>query len=190
MGLAGRLGAYCWAEQQLFGLLGGWVPDIAEPDVKAAVAEHAEHAAWRALRWHELLPTAPPGADALVVAPEGLSAALDPARAAAAGPERTVEKLVVAHRVLLPRLAAALRAHRDWSPAVSEPAVGRMLGIALDDLCADWVGGERLLQAMTVEPATLARALRAQAEAEAPIASAGGLVGPGSVGRRPGGGAT
>lgn len=189
LGLAIRLGACCWAEQQVFALLGGWVTEIAEVDVKLAVAEHADHAAWRAQRWYELLPTAPPGADALVVAPPGMAAAVAVAAALAEGPGRTVEKLAVAHRVLLPRLAAALRAHLDWSPPVSEPAVGRMLRVALDDVAADWVAGERLLQALATNPEALARAHTAQAGAEGPIAAAGGFLGPTSTGRRPVGGA-
>jgi hypothetical protein len=190
LGVAARLGAYCWAEQQVFGLLGGWIAEIAEPDVKLAVAEHADHAAWRAQRWYELLPTAPPGADVLVAPPTGLAPAMAVAAGLAAGPDRTIEKLTIAHRVLLPRLAGALRAHLDWSPAVSEPAVGRMLTIALGDLTADWVTGERLLQALAADPEALGRAAAAQAGAEAPIAAAGGLVGPGSTGLRPSGGAT
>lgn len=190
-GLAARLGAYCWAEQQVFALLGGWAREIPEADVKLAVAEHADHAAWRALRWYELLPTAPPGPDALVVAPAGVGVALTTAAELAAGPDHTVEKLAVAHRVLLAGLAAALRAHLDWSPAVAEPAVGRVLTIALDDVVADWSSGERLLQAMTAGPEgaeALGRARVAQAAVEAPLAAAGGLLGPGSAGARASGG--
>ena len=190
LGLAARLGAYCWAEQRLFALLGGWVTEIPEPDVKLAVAEHADHAAWRAQRWYELLPTAPPGADALVVAPPGVAVAVDGAAALAAGPDRTLEKLAVAYRVLLPRLAGALRAHLDWSPAVSEPAVGRVLAIALDDVTVDWAAGERLVQALAGGSEALGRVAAAQAGGEAPMAAAGGLLGPGSTGQRPSGGGT
>ncbi len=87
------------------------------------------------------------------------------------------------HRVLLARMAAALRAHLDWSPAVSEPAVGRVLAIALDDVLADWVAGERLLQPLAAGPDELDRARVAQAAVEVPLAAAGGLLGPGSTGR-------
>ncbi len=190
LGLAARLGAYCWAEQRLFALLGGWITEIPEPDVKLAVAEHADHAAWRAQRWYELLPTASPGADVLVVAPPGVAAALDTAAVLAVGPDRTPEKLAVAYRVLLPRLAAALRAHLDWSPAVSEPAVGRIVALALDDVSADWVAGERLVQALAGGAEALGRVAATQAAGEAPLAAAGGLVGAGSVGERPSGGGT
>jgi hypothetical protein len=190
LGVAARLGAYCWAEQRLFALLGGWITEIPEPDVKLAVAEHADHAAWRAQRWYELLPTAPPGADALVVAPPGVASALAVAAGPAAGPDRTLEKLAVAYRVLFPRLGAALRAHLDWSPAVSEPAVGRMVAIALDDVVADWSAGERLVQALAEPGEPLGRVAAAQAVGETPLAAAGGLLGPGSTGERPAGGGT
>ncbi len=129
VGLAARLGAYCRVEQQLFAVLGRWVVEIPEPDVKLALAEHADHAAWRARRWYELLPTAPPGADALVVVPPEADAAVATAAALADGPDRTLEKLAVAGRVLLPRLAAALHAHLDWTSPLTEPAVGRVLAL-------------------------------------------------------------
>ena len=177
-GLAERLGGYCWAEQQLFGLLGGWAPLVAEPDVKLALAEQGDHAAWRAQRWYEVLPTAPPGPDALVTGPDGVAAAIDGLRAAELS---TPARLVVSHRVLLPALAAAVRAHLDWSSSVGEAPVGRVLRICLDDLLADWVSGERLLQALGGPSG----AVREAESLEQAVLDAGGLIGPGSVGRRP-----
>jgi hypothetical protein len=189
VGVAARLGAYCWAEQQLFSLLGGWIAEIPEPDVKLAVAEHADHAAWRAQRWYELLPGAQPGPDALVVAPAGVDLALADARQVASGPDRTVEKLAVSYRVLFPRLAAALGAHLDWAPAVSEPAVRRLLAVALDDLSTDWVAGERLLQAIAIDAEALGRLAAGASSVEGALAAAGGIVGPTSIGLRRVGGA-
>ncbi|HEY6531869.1 MAG TPA: hypothetical protein VIY72_06175 [Acidimicrobiales bacterium] len=188
--MAGRLGAYCWTEQLLFGLLGGWVPEVPEIDVKLALAEHADHAAWRAQRWYELLPTAAPGPDALVAAPDGLEDLKARIAAVADGPDRTVEKLTVTYRILLPRLAAALDAHRSWAATVSGPAVLRLLGVAASDLATDWVAGERLLQTLVSGLPELERCHVAQAVLEAPVAAAGGLVGALSAGDRPlGGGA-
>ena len=182
--VAARIGAYCWVEQQLFSLFGGWVVDIAEPDAKALVAEHAEHAGWRAQRWFELLPTAAPGADALVVAPSGMADALVRAADEGNGSERTVEKLAIAHRALGARLLAAYTAHLDWAPSVSEAAIRRTLAIAGADLAADGRHGERLLQALTVAPGDRARARLAAAAVDEAVASAGGVVGNGTVGDR------
>jgi hypothetical protein len=179
-GSAARLGAYCWAEQQVFALLGIWVTEVPEHAAKLAFAEHADHAAWRAQRWYELLPTAPPGPDALLVAPPGLEGLGGAIAELVSGPERTVEKLAVAYRVLLPGLAAAVDAHRDWVSPVAEPSVDRVLAIVATDLATDWVAGERLLQsAMTTQEAI-----------EAELIAAGGIVGAFSTGSPDAGGAS
>ena len=183
--VAQRLGGYCWIEQLLFGLLGGWVAEIPELDVKSLVAEQAEHAGWRAQRWFELLPTAPPGPDALVGPPDGLGALSDRAHAVADGPERTAEKLVVVHRVLLPRLVAAYTAHLDWAPYATESSGRRMLGISLAELTDDLRHGERLLQALLPGAVLGSTSSSAVSSVDALVAAAGGLAGPGSVGRRP-----
>jgi hypothetical protein len=188
LGVAARLGAYCWAEQQIFALLGGWIQEIPEPDAKLMVAEHADHAAWRAQRWYELLPTAPPGPDALVVGPDAVSEALGRLVEVADGPLPTVVKLAATYRVLLPRMAGALRAHLDWTTEVAEPAVGRVLRMALDDVATDWSAGERLLQAIATEAVPAERARSVPEWLDAQIAVAGGLLGPGSVGLRAAGG--
>jgi hypothetical protein len=187
-GDAARLGAYCWVEQQLFALLGGWIPEVAEPDVKLAVAEHADHAAWRAQRWYELLPTAPPGPDALVTAADGIAGLPSQVAAATTGPDRTLAKLAVTYRVLLPHLAAALDAHRSWASTVSGPAVVRALEMAALDVARDWVAGERLLQTLVTGPDDLETCRTAQVAVERAVTAAGGLVGAQSAGRRPLGG--
>jgi hypothetical protein len=172
-------------ESQLFSLLGAWVAPIPELDAKALVAEHAEHAAWRAQRWFEVVPA--PGTDpgTGVAAPEGASAIVELSASLGAGEDRTVEKLAVVYRVLLPRLLAAYTAHLDWSPVVSEGAVRRLLVIAAGDVSADLAHGERLLQAVAdAEPP--ARRARAAVDALDDVVTAqGGLLGPGSVGVRP-----
>ena len=183
-GAAVRLGAYCWVEQRLFGLLGAWSTAVEEPDAKAMVAEHAEHAAWRALRWHELLPTAPPGAEALVVVPEAVEAVF-----ADGGPldgiDGTPARLAVAHRCLLPRLLAAYTAHLDWAEPLTEATTRRLLEMAIGDLATDLRHGERLLQALAADPAAVEGLSEAVARVETAVVAAGGIVGPGSVGGRP-----
>jgi hypothetical protein len=181
-GAARRLGAYCWVEQQVFALLGAWVADIAEPDAKVLVAEHAEHAAWRAQRWFELLPTAPPGADALVVAPAGVQAAVDAAVELGGAAASTATKLCLAHQVLLPALLVAYTAHEGWASATAEASVLRLLAVVRRDLGADVVQGLRLLAALGDPPSTLAGP---RLGVEELLAAAGGAVGPDSVGVRP-----
>jgi hypothetical protein len=181
-GAAARLGAYCWFEQQLFALLGGWVPDIGEADAKVLVAEHAEHAAWRAQRWFELLPTAPPGPDALVVAPPGVADAIELAMDLAGGPDRTAAKLCLAHQVLLSGLQVAYTAHAGWASTTAEASTVRLLAIAGPDLAADQAEGLRLLAGLGDPPASTAVLRQALEDV---LAAAGGAVGPGSAGLRP-----
>lgn len=190
-GLAARLGAYCWVEQQLFSLLGGWVVEVADHDVKALLVEVAEHAAWRALRWYELLPTAPPGADALVRAPEGVGTLAELVAGPMAGVDaaedrpRAVTRLACASRVLMPRLLAAYTAHLDWSTSVAEASVRRVLAIAVDDLGTDLRHAERLTQ-MCLDEATLVTDVTALTSAiERSLVAVGGLLGPAGLGSRP-----
>jgi hypothetical protein len=190
-GLAVRLGHYCWAEQQLFSLLGGWVVGTDAHDAKALLLELAEHAAWRAQRWYELLPTAPPGADALVAAPEGavpLAELVDGALDGPGGERRDAgpaTRFACAARVLLPRLLAAYTAHLDWSDHVRDAAVRRVLAVALDDLSNDLRHAERLTQAMLEGGLDVSSVTAATAAVEQALVARGGLLGPSSVGRRP-----
>jgi hypothetical protein len=181
-GVARRLGAYCWVEQQVFAVLGGWVPDIAEPDAKVLVAEHAEHAAWRAQRWFELLPTAPPGADALIAAPTGVGEAIAAVFELGDGPARTATKLCLAHQVLMPALLVAYTAHAGWASATTEASSSRLLAIVARDLGSDVAEGQRLLAALGEAPSSTTGPRQ---ELEALLAAAGGAVGPGSAGLRP-----
>ena len=107
------------------------------------------------------------------------------AHAVADGPERTAEKLVVVHRVLLPRLVAAYTAHLDWAPYATESSGRRMLGISLAELTDDLRHGERLLQALLPGAVLGSTSSSAVSSVDALVAAAGGLAGPGSVGRRP-----
>ena len=183
-GLAARLGGYVWWEQTLFEVLGAWVPDVAEAEVKLALGEHAEHAGWRARRWYEHVPPVlgetprddwcrpPDGAERVRAALEG-----------AGGPARTLEKLAAAHRVVLTRLASAYAAHRGWTaPAVDAP-VRRTLDMALADVAADVRAGEVLLDALVADADALDRVAATARGLEEALVAAGGLLGPGSAGR-------
>jgi hypothetical protein len=181
-GAAARIGAYCWVEQQLFGLLGGWVTEIGAPDAKVLVAEHAEHAAWRAQRWFELLPTAPPGADVLVVAPSGVGDLVARVAGLASGQDRTATKLCLAHQVLMPALLVAYAAHAGWASTTSEASTARLLAIVGPNLGADVVQGQRVLAGLREPPSSWAGP---RAEVEELLDAVGGVVGVGSVGVRP-----
>jgi hypothetical protein len=169
-GLAARIGQYCWIEQQFFALFGGWVPSTSDPESKLLLAELGEHAGWRARRWFEALPTAPPGADSLVLAPAGAEPILAAAVQAGQDAEDPRGRLVLAAGVLLPALAAAMETHRAWSSTVSTAPVRRLLEIGLFD-----IGRDRALFALSgLESAPMAP--RADAVSAA-IAANKGLFG-------------
>ncbi|MEI7622399.1 MAG: hypothetical protein WCJ88_02475 [Actinomycetes bacterium] len=127
-----RMATYCRIEQLQFGLLGGWVTDLAEPTAKLVMLSTADHCAWRAQRWFEMLPTAPPGPDALLT---GTLSELEVfSRLATAVGTSQGARLVVAYRMLLPTLLGALIAHLESTTAVADAPVRRILGIAITDL--------------------------------------------------------
>lgn len=132
---ARRIGMCCWFEQQVFALLGRWVIDIEEPEPKILLLELSEHAAWRAQRWYELLPTAAPGADALVIGGDELDELIISADAAS-GAHQTPAKLIVAG-ALIGILDAIVADLADRTAAISGAAVLRIAGIARADLATD-----------------------------------------------------
>ena len=125
----------CWFEQQVFALLGGWVIDTPEPEPKLVLLELSDHAAWRAQRWYELLPTAAPGADALVVGAPELDALIISAQDAS-GEQRTAAKLIVAE-ALIRTIDAIVADLADRTSAISGAAVLRIAGIARADIATD-----------------------------------------------------
>ena len=136
-GLAARIGGYCWVEQQFFALFGAWVSGIADPESKLLLAELGEHAGWRARRWFEALPTAPPGADSLVLPPDGAETVLAAAVRVGqnAGDPRGL--LALAAGILLPALSEAMETHLASSSTVSTAPVRRLLEIGLFDIGRD-----------------------------------------------------
>lgn len=177
-----RLGHYVWVESQIFGLLGGWAAQVPELDAKALVAEQAEHAGWRAQRWFELLPATELEG---VLPPYGGETAFGLAASLGDGVDRTLEKLAVTHRVLVPRLVGAYTAHLDWAPVVAEGSTRRLLAIALADVLGDLAHGERLLQAAAGGSLERGRVSAAVDALDDAVTTVGGLLGPGSVGVRP-----
>lgn len=166
---------YCRLEQWVFSLLGSWVTSIDDPAARVAVNELAEHAAWRARRWYELLPTAPPGPDAFLVAPpeeiEVAELVVDGAGSGDAG------RMAVVVEGLLPMLSGAMSAHLDHAGEVAQRPIVRIAAIARRDIDEDRAVGQTILDRLIDDPARRDEADRA-CDAVAPaIARMGGSIG-------------
>ncbi|MGH9120657.1 MAG: hypothetical protein ACRDYC_01710 [Acidimicrobiales bacterium] len=143
---AAVLAAFARAEASLFEILGGWVATTRTTRAKLLLDRHSAHAAWRSEQWRARVPTVPP-ADAL----PGL--ATEPGRwRALGGIDALAElsgdavRLAGAYRFAFPRLHAAYTEEGLRSSPVADAAVLRTLRQAEDDLQADWLEGELLLQ--------------------------------------------
>ena len=177
---ARHTGHCCWVEMRAFELLGAWSASVPEPEVKAMVATHSRQRAWHAELWHDLLPTAGDGGIEGFITPAnpGVEAFVE-ALAQPEAPERTIEKLAGAYRVLTPRTVAAYTEQlADASPITDGPAI-RALRLVLADQVEHWREGEAMLQALLRSGRDVDRAAGHQARLEALLVEAGGLLGTG-----------
>jgi hypothetical protein len=137
---ARKLGAWCWAERRCFEILGGWVRDTPEPELKAMLSTHSRHHAWRADRWLEVLPRAyvPPAAELLrPPADDEVFEAL-----AALGPsaQRVAGQYHVVYRNLLMAYEAS---PTSMNPVTDGPAL-RAIRIIVGDAVHDLGEAERV----------------------------------------------
>lgn len=181
---ARRLGHYAWIEERLFEVLGGWVQETAEPDVKLHLATHGPRHAWHAQLWRERFPSvheldvdhavAPPG-DALV---SFVAALAEPT-----GGALTIEKLVGVHRVAIPHLIATYTRHQVEAAPVADGPVLRALGFVVADEVEAWREGEVLLQSLVRSDGDVERAIAHQARLQRLLLDAGGVTGATDLGR-------
>ncbi|HVM63895.1 MAG TPA: hypothetical protein VMU14_03480 [Acidimicrobiales bacterium] len=162
---AERLASCRWVELRLYEAMGGWVPTIPELDVRLAVGAACHAHAWHASEWE--------GVDA---AP--FDGAVEALLEAVAAPTGTLERLVGAYRVVVPRLVATYTAHRNHTSAAADAPLARSLGLVLADELAAWREGEMLVQSLIADADGAAAAAAHQGRLEALVAGAGGLAGP------------
>jgi hypothetical protein len=180
---ARRVGNYKWAEMRLFEVLGGWVATVPELDVKLVLGRHTYHHAWHAELWHKRLPelremnqerlTVPPNDEFVTF----MNAVTEPE-----APELTIEKLVGAYRVLIPRFIGVYTYHLNGTSTITDAPSIRSLKFALQDEFDDWRDGEMLLHSLIDTPEKAQRAAARQADLETLYLASGGIAGPGSLG--------
>lgn len=168
-----RMARYCRIEQMLFGMLGRWSADLTEPDAKLVTLSTADHCAWRAKRWFELLPTAPPGPDAFLTP--------TPSEREAFGlvtdlvGDSQAARMVAAYDVLLPGLRQSMIGHLERTAAVADAPIQRMLGIAISDIENDLAAGIGPMERVLTSPEARDQAQRIGAQLAASEAGISGL---------------
>jgi hypothetical protein len=173
---ARRLGAYRWVELRLYEAMGGWVGSIPELDVRLAVGGACRAHAWHAEVWLDHFPLIrdlDPGS-ATVAADASVDRLLEEVAAAT----DTLERLVGAYRVVVPRLVAAYTAHANHTSAAADGPLTRTLGLVVADEAAGWRDGELLVQSLIATPDEARRAAEHHGRLEAIAAPSGGLAGP------------
>ena len=180
---ARRVGIYKWTEMKLFEAMGGWIATVPELDVKMRLGTHCYHHAWHAELWHKRLP------ELREMKPERLTAPANEAMerfveamTEPEAPALTIEKLVGAYRVLIPRFIAAYTFHMNNTSEITDAPTIRSITFILQDEYDDWRDGEMLLQSLITTPGEVRRATEHQQRLEAIMVEAGGITGPGSIG--------
>jgi hypothetical protein len=180
---ARRVGNYKWTEIQLFEALGGWVATVPELDVKLVLGRHTWHHAEHAKRWDDRLPELREmNRERLNLPPNDAYARFMEAVREPEAPELTIEKLVGAYRVLIPRKIAVYTYHLNNTSTITDAPTIRALKFILQDEFEDWRDGEMLLQSLIDTPEKVERATRRQQELETLYLASGGVAGPGSLG--------
>lgn len=170
-----RMAAYCRVEQLLFGLLGGWAAEVEVPAAKLALLGAADHSGWRAKRWFEMLPTAPPGPDALLT-PTTVEREAFGLVADLVG-ESQGARMVVAYEELLPGLRSAMADHLERTTAVADGPIRRMLKISLTDIENDLAEGIGPMELVMTTAAERSAADRVGAELAVANARIGHIFG-------------
>lgn len=167
------VGGLHWATTRLFELLGQWAAEADRPDVAVSMATSSRHLGWHASDLEELLP------DSVLVEGEARTAPHDPGVDAALDAIRAIpgslERLAVAHRVLLPRLAARCVTIERMVASHQDASLARVLAFLLADLRRDRDDGEALLARLLDDVAAVERANTRVLEAESRLVAAGGL---------------
>ncbi len=149
--LAALVGAYCWAEKQIFEVAGAWATGAdnardggLQPELRVWCASVSRRHGLLAACWAERLPVrAGVERTGLVTPPQGSLAEAFDAVAAAPDARAGVVALV---ETALPRLQAVYNAHRQTPNPVSEASVLQVLASAHRDLAVEIAGGRALLK--------------------------------------------
>lgn len=177
-----RLRIFAAVESRLATSLEAFAGVIAEDHAKGSLARHAKRHAWHAELFRSVLEDADRSAAADAPIDDADVAAIVDAVLAPAGADRTVEFLTGVYRVLLPRQITAYTYFVRALGGDAADADERWFDFVMQDAYASIRDGELLLQSLLAGPDEVQRSADRRAELEGLFVTAGGLVGPDSLG--------
>jgi len=166
------------ATSRLFEILGFWAGQADRSDIAVSLATASRHMGWHADDLAGLEP------DSVLLAAETedsepdaepsspIDAALDAIRATPG----SIERLAIAHRVLLGRLAAGCVAVERMTASHADAPLARVIGFIQSDLRRDRDEGEALIERLISDVAAVERVGAAVTDAERRLVAAGGLL--------------
>lgn len=162
-----------WATGRIFDVLGVWASEADRTAIAVSMAASSRHLGWHAADLDELLPEdAPEETDQPRPSPyPDLDAILEIIGAMPG----SVERLAVANRVLLVRLAAGCVAIERMIPPQSDDPVTAVIGFLLADLRRDRDDGELLLERLVTDVDAVDRVGERVIDAERRLVAVGGL---------------
>lgn len=168
------VGGLHWVSTRLFEVLGIWAGEADRPDIAVSMATSSRHLGWHASDLAELLPESVLLEGIAQSAPHdpGVDAALEAIRAIPG----SIERLAIAHRVLLARVAARCVAVERAAAAESDEALARVLSFLLADLRRDRDAGEALLGQLLIDVSMVEQVNGALLEAESRLVAVNGLL--------------
>ena len=168
------VGELHWATSRMFEVMGLWAAEADRPDIAVSLATTSRHLGWHMGDLAELLPDSVLLEDVAKTEPHapGVAAAVDAIRRIPGSTER----LAVAHRVLLPRVASRCVCIERASGNHSDAALARVLAFFLADLRRDRDDGEVLLGQLLGDVEAVERVNARVLEAESRLVVAGGLL--------------
>lgn len=150
---AQRIGSYVWVEARLFEILGGWVQQVPEPEVKVFLAEQSHRHALYAQMWRDRLPhLREMDVDSLV---RPADREIEQALALLSEAEVTMnsaDRLVTVFRVILPKLIETYSNHRELCCDAADRPVMNTLDMLLANGTDDLNSGETRIRSLLAMP--------------------------------------
>jgi hypothetical protein len=167
------VGGLHWATGRLFEVFGLWAAEADRPDIAVSMATSSRHLGWHTVDLVELLPESVLIEGVARTEPHapGVDGAVDAIRAIPG----SIERLAVAHRVMLARLAARCVSLERAAALHSDGPLARVLAFLLADIRRDRDDGEALLTRLLPDVSAVERVHTRLLEAESRLVAVGGL---------------